>query len=214
MTNVVEPENLTFVQQQPAIQVEYKKTEQAHLCLGVRSFPRAHKDRYVIGVLTTILGGNMSSRLFTEVREKRGLAYYIKSDVNTYIDNGYLVSQSGCDINKAGEVVKVILEEYQKVASSQQPVASNELNRAKDYLIGKLALALEDSKNIASLFAEDFLMEGRLRSYDEIISGVNKVTTEDIRRVAKEIFVTQGLNLAVIGPYKEPQHFQKILTLQ
>ena len=111
--------NLTFIQQKPQLKVKYKKTEQAHLCLGVRAFPQGHQDRYVMAVLTIILGGNMSSRLFSEVREKRGLAYYIKSDISTYFDNGYLVSQAGVDIKKAEEAIKVILEEYRKIPKFQ-----------------------------------------------------------------------------------------------
>lgn len=206
-------EKLKFSQKKPAIRVRYKKTEQAHLCLGVRAFPRGHKDRYVMSVLTTILGGNMSSRLFTEVREKRGLTYYIKSDINTYFDNGYLVSQAGTDINKAKETIKVILEEYKKISNSKFPVSNEELKRAKEYLKGKLALALEDSKEVASFFVEDFLLEGKIRLIKEIIAGIEKVTLADLKRVAKEIFVNQGLNLAIIGPYKDKEKFAKLLKL-
>lgn len=207
-----DPEKLTFIQQKPALQVEFKKTEQTHLCLGVRTFPRGHKDRYVLTVLATILGGNMSSRLFTEVREKRGLAYYIKSDITTYVDNGYLMSQAGCDINKASEVVKVIINEYQKV-SEVSKVSEAELNRAKEFLKGKLALAMEDSKNIASFYTEDLLMEGRMRAMAEIIKGIESVTVGDIIRVARLIFANQGLNLAVIGPYKDESGFEKLMKI-
>jgi len=207
-------EKLSFIQQKPAIKIKYKKTEQTHLCLGVRAFPRAHKDRYVMAVLTVILGGNMSSRLFTEVREKRGLAYYIKSDISTYFDNGYLVSQAGVNINKAKEAIKVIIEEYRKVPQvSRVSRASRELRKAKEYLKGKLALGLEDSKDVAGFFVEDFLLEEKIRTPKEIIKEIEKVTLSDIQRIAKKIFVNQGLNLTVIGPYKEEGKFEKILKI-
>ncbi|GAG49266.1 unnamed protein product, partial [marine sediment metagenome] len=164
LVNKKEIKSLTFVQQKPALKLKYKKTEQTHLCLGVKAFSHGHPDRYVMAVLTTILGGNMSSRLFSEVREKRGLAYYIKSDINTYFDNGYLVSQAGVDIRKAEEAIKVILEEYKKVAKVEKVDKSRkELKRAKEYLKGKMALGLEDSKSIASLFVEDLLLEDKIR---------------------------------------------------
>jgi predicted Zn-dependent peptidase len=212
------PEKLTFVQQKPAINVEYKKTEQAHLCLGVRAFQRNHKDRYVMSILSTILGGNMSSRLFNEVREKRGLAYYIKSDINTYFDNGYLVSQAGTDVNKAAEAIKVILEEYRKVSASakasadKSKVSEAELKRAKEFLKGKLALALEDSKEICAFFTEDLLLEAKIRQPLEIIREVEKVSLDDVARVAKSIFIPQNLNLAIIGPYKDAGKFEKLLN--
>lgn len=206
---------LSFIQQKPQLKIKYKKTEQTHLCLGVRTFPRGHKDRYAMAVLTTILGGNMSSRLFTEVREKRGLAYYIKSDIASYFDNGYLVSQAGVSINKAEEAVKVILEEYNKVqsASWRIKVQSGELRRAKEYLKGKFALGLEDSKDVAGFFVEDLLLEEKIRTPKEIVKEIEKVTLLDIKKIAQKIFVNQGLNLAIIGPYKEEGKFEKILKL-
>ncbi len=204
---------LQFPQDKPALKSRFKKTEQTHFCLGVRAFKRGHKDRYILAVLATILGGNMSSRLFIEVREKRGLAYYVKTTPQAYLDNGYLVTQAGTDIGKAGEAMRVILEEYEKVASSQQPVASKELKRAKEFLKGRLILGLEDSKEVASLFSEDWLMERQIRTPDKILKEIDKVTLEDVRRVAKEIFTPKGINLAIIGPYKERdrQKFEKII---
>lgn len=202
---------LTFKQERPQLKVRYKKTEQAHLCLGVRTFPRGHQDRYVMAVLTTILGGNMSSRLFTEVREKRGLAYYIKSDINTFFDNGYLVSQAGIDISRVEETIKVILGEYNKL--KEKTAQPKELKRAKEYLKGKLALALEGSKQVASLFVEDLLLEDKIRTPKEIITGVEKVSLADLKRVAKKIFINQGINLALIGPFKDKSRFEKLVKL-
>lgn len=211
-----------FNQQTPALRLDYKKTQQAHFCLGVRAFPRAHKSRYTMAVLSTILGGSMSSRLFTEVREKRGLAYYIKSNINTYFDNGYLVVQAGTDLNKIDEAVKVIIDEFRKIASVGAGVgadqvssqnAQKELKKAKEYLKGRLALSLEDSKEIAGFFIEDLLLEKKIRSPKQIIKAVEKVSLADLQKAAKKIFTNQNLNLAVIGPYKKKERFTKILSL-
>jgi len=204
---------LDFSQQKPELKVYFKQTEQTHFCLGVRALPQAHPDRYVMAVLTTILGGNMSSRLFTEVREKRGLAYYIRSSVDTFFDNGYLVVQAGVDINKVYEAIRVVLAEFGKILSGSKEVKSQELKKAKEYLKGRLALSLEDSKDIAGLFVEDLLLEDKIRTPDEIIKGVEKVSLADIKRIGKKIFVNQGLNLCVIGPHKEEAKFAKILKM-
>lgn len=202
--------NLNFIQNQPMIKLSSKKTEQTHFCLGVRAFEQGHADRYVLAVLATILGGNMSSRLFMEVREKRGLAYYIKTDTTSYLDNGYLVVQAGTDVNKASEAVKVILNEFSQVKTQ---LTEKELKRAKNYLKGRLALGLEDSKDIASLFVEDLILEDKIRTPGEIIKRIEKVSLVDLKRVAKKIFASQGLNLAVIGPYKDEDKFKKILDI-
>ncbi len=202
---------LKFEQQRPVLAVKYKKTEQAHLCLGVRTFKRNNPDRYALSLLATILGGNMSSRLFTEVRGKRGLAYYINTAGQSYIDNGYLVTRAGTDIRKTGEAVRVIIEEYQKVSRSQLPVASKELNKAKEYVKGKLILGLEDSEEVASLYVDDLLLEGKIRTPEEILKAVDKVSIADIKKVAGEIFRPENLNMTVIGPFKDKEKFEKLL---
>ena len=199
---------LVFQQKKPAVRMIYKPTQQAHFCLGVRSFPRGHKDRYALAVLATILGGNMSSRLFTEVREKRGLAYYVKTQTNAYSDNGYLVSQAGTDINKAKEAIKVILNEYKKASFW---LTEKELKRSQEFIKGKMALALEDSKTIVTLYADDLLLEGKIRTPQMIIKKIDEVSLSDLKRVAKKIFKKQLLNLAIIGPYKNKDQFERIL---
>lgn len=202
----------TFVQTKPRLKLHYKKTEQAHFCLGVRAFKRVHPDRYALSVLATILGGNMSSRLFTEIREKRGLAYYVRTSTERFYETGNLVTQAGTDINKAQEAIKVILEEYQKVANGKWQMANSELKKAKEYLRGRLVLELEDSHFVASLYAESELLENKVRTPREIIEGIEKVTVEDVARVAQKIFLSKNLNLAIIGPYKDKEDFAKILT--
>ena len=204
-------EKLEFAQQKPALAVKYKKTEQAHLCLGARTFERNHPDRYALSVLAILLGGNMSSRLFTEVREKRGLAYYIKTGAQSYIDNGYLVTRAGTDIRKTGEAIRVIIEEYKKVKSQKLKVKNLELRKAKEYVKGKMILGLEDSEEVASLYADSLLLEGKVRTPEEILKAVDKVKIDDIIRVAGKIFRPENLNLAVIGPFKNREKFEKLL---
>ena len=213
---------LKFEQQRPVLAVKYKKTAQAHLCLGVRTFKRNNPDRYALSLLATILGGNMSSRMFTEVREKRGLAYYIKTAGQSYIDNGYLVTRAGTDIRKTGEAIKVIQEEYQKVRGSTPKashlggqakfeVRESELKKAKEYVKGKLILGLEDSEEVASLYVDDLLLEGKIRTPEEILKAVDKVSIADIKKVAGEIFRPENLNMTVIGPFKDKEKFEKLL---
>lgn len=198
-------------QKKAASLVHFKKTDQAHLCLGVRAYPLGHPDRYVLAVLANILGGNMSSRLFQEVRTKRGLAYYIHSGVEEYQDRGYMVSQAGLRIAAIEEAIKVIAEQYGLM--SAKPVSTAELRRAKDYFKGRMVLRLEDSYNVAAMYTTQEVLEKEIETPEEILEKVERVTAEDVQRVAKDIFVNQGLNLAVVGPFKEETRFDKLLQL-
>jgi len=137
-------------QSKPQSLVYHKKTDQAHLCLGVRAYDMNHPDRYVLDVLGTILGGNMSSRLFLEVREKRGLAYYIHADNEEFHDTGYFMAQAGLNLSNVDEAIRVILGEYGKMRA--KAVSAPELRRAKDYARGKMVLSLEDSFRTASYY--------------------------------------------------------------
>ncbi len=181
--------------------VQYKKTDQAHLCVGVRAYDMDHPDRYVLGVLGTILGGNMSSRLFIEVREKRGLAYSVHADNEEFHDCGYFVTQAGLRISDTSDAIKVILEEFNKTKDSL--VSTEELRRAKDYSKGKMVLALEDSFKVASFYTAQELLRHEIETPEEVLEKIEAVTAEDIQRVAKDIFVNEKLNLAIIGPFRE-----------
>ena len=200
-------------QKKPALEVVYKKTEQAHLCLGVRAYRQDHPDRFALSVLGVILGGGMSSRLFIEVREKRGLAYYVRSTSERFQDVGYFVTQAGVDLKRIEEAIDVILKEYDKVRGSRFEVRGKELKKAKEFLKGRLILELEDSKNIASLYGTQEILQNEIKTADELMQKIEKVTKEDIFRVAKDIFRQEKLNLAVIGPFKNRQQFEKLLRL-
>lgn len=198
-------------QQAPLIEVSHKKTDQAHFCLGVRSYPIGHKDRYATTVFNTIMGGNMSSRLFIEVRERRGICYYISSDNESHLDTGSWVIQAGVDVTRIEEALNVILAELKKIKI--EPVSDKELQKSKEYLKGKLALGLEDSKGVANLYGAGELLEQKIRTPDEIIEGIEKVTAADVMRVAKDILKHEKLSFAVIGPYQDKDKFKDIIKL-
>lgn len=199
-----------FFQNKPQIFLKTKKTDQTHLILGVRGNPLGHPDRYVEAILATILGGSMSSRLFIEVREKRGLAYYIHTDVEHYRDNGYLATAAGVDTRRVKEAIKIILQEYQKIVKDST-INQKELEKAKDFVKGRLVLELEDSRNVASLYGSQELLEGQIRTPEEIMAGVDQVSVSDIARVAREFFTNERLNLALIGPEQNEANLKKIL---
>ena len=198
-------------QLEPKTLLHYKKTDQTHLCLGVRGYNLFHPLRYSFEILETILGGMMSSRLFIEVREKLGMAYYIKTDVETNPDTGYLVTRAGVSNENVEKAILAILKEYKKI--SQRKISSLELKKAKDNIKGKLALLLETSDAFASFCAGQELLEKKILTPQEIFAKIDKITSNDILRVAKDIFKPEKLNLALIGPHRDKRKFQKLLKL-
>lgn len=198
------------VQNAPAVMVKYKDTQQAHLCIGVRSYNMSNPNKYKLGVLSSILGGGMSSRLFIEVREKRGLAYYVRSQNEQYNDVGNFVTQAGVDVVRIDDAIKIIIEQFVKM--TKEKVTSEELEKAKEYMKGRFILELEDSRATASMYASDELLEGELKTPEEIIKKIDVVDEDGVLEVAKDIFKEHMLNLVVIGPYKEEERFKKLLT--
>lgn len=202
-------ERFTTTQQKPSLLVYHKDTQQAHVALGMPSYHLTHPDRFKLAIMTTILGGGMSSRMFIEVREKRGLAYYVRASNEQYQDVGNFVTQAGVDVTRIDDAIKVILEQFYLL--KENGVTDEELSRAKEYLKGRLTLELEDSKSIASLFASADLLEDSIKTPEEIIAGVDAVTAEQVKEVARDIFQPNLMNLAVVGPYKEEERFKKLL---
>lgn len=196
-------------QKEPGILVHHKKTDQAHLILGFRTIARTSEQRPIIRVLNNLLGETMSSRLFTEVREKRGLAYYISSEMADFQDCGAVAVSAGVDISRAEEAVKVILDEFSKLKN--QKVVTDELLRAKENLKGRMYLGLEESFAVAEFLAEQELFWQKIDDPDELIAKYSKVTAQEIQDFAREFFISKNLNLAMIGPFKEKDKFQKIL---
>lgn len=198
-------------QSNPEVLILSKKTDQAHLALGVRAYNIFHPQRFALSVLAIILGGMMTSRLFVEVREKLGMSYYIKTYADLNPDTGTIATFAGIDNNKIYKGIEAIIKEYKKI--SQQKVSSKELDKAKNYFKGKLSLALESSDNLASFYAEEELLSGKIFTPSQIFSKIDKITREDILNVSKDIFKPEKLNLAIIGPYEDQKKFEKILKL-
>jgi len=195
-------------QNQLQIQIKNKKTEQAHFCLGYRTFSFFDERKYALNLLSIILGGGMSSRLFIQVRERRGLCYYISTGREYYSDTGNIVTQAGIvnDLPKIKEAIKVILQEQQKIVQGE--LTDEELVKAKELIKGRLLINMEDSSNVANFFANKYLLENQIITPEEIIKKVEKVTKSDIQQLAQEIFLTKNLNFALIGPF-EKNDFQE-----
>jgi len=200
-------------QDKPAVLVKQKKTEQVHVALGVRTVSLVHDDRYPLEVLAAILGGGMSSRLFHEVREKRGLAYYVRSNSEHYSDCGSLVSMAGVDPRRVGEAVRVMVNEYGKIRNPKSEIRNAELRKAKEFLKGHLVLELEDSRSVAGFYAQQELLEKKINNPNETLAKIEKITVQDVQRAAKKYLVNQGLNLAIIGNFPSGQEFQSLLKL-
>ena len=198
-------------QDKPQILIHEKKTDQAHLYIGFRAFDMFHQDRYILEVLGAILGGGMSSRMWISVREQRGLAYYVRSSDMLYSDSGYYATQAGVDNNRVEDAIKVILDEYRLIRNKK--VGLKELRKAKDMIKGRVILSMESSSVQARFYADQELFENKILTLEQIFAKIEAVTTEDIQRVARDIFKTEKLNLALIGPFKDKSRFEKLLKL-
>lgn len=191
--------------------VSYKKTEQVQMMIGVPSASLFDKDLAALSVLSVILGGNMSSRLFVNVREKRGLCYMIRSSSNPYEDAGSFTVQSGVALKSVKQALEAILAEMKRM--KVEPVSAQELKQAKDFISGKLTLSWEDSETVANYWARQFLLERKLETPIEKLAKINRVSVKDIQRVAKKLFQTKQLNLVLIGPYTSSDAFKGLLKV-
>jgi len=195
------------------LKIRHKKTDQAHLVLGFRGYNMFHEDRFAMALLANILGGTMSSRLFLSVRERLGLAYYVRASDDESSDCGYFSVSAGVDTDKAKieKTVKVILGEIRKVRA--RGVSEKELQKAKDNLRGKMALSLESSDDVASYLAGQELGRREIKKPEEILRQIDKVKKNDILRVARDIFRNEKLNLAIIGPIEDKKYLERIFKL-
>ncbi len=199
------------VQKKPQVDILYKKTEQIQACLSLPGYEYNHKNMPALNLLSIILGGNMSSRLFTEIRERRGLAYFVKTDLNIYQDTGLFMVQAGLDKTRLEEAITEILKQLKKVKS--KGITPEELQKAKDYIKGKIDLSLEDSEEQASWYTTQYLLTKKLQTPAEKLAKINKVTPAQIQKIAQELFKTRYLNLALIGPLKDKNKFKKLLKI-
>jgi len=200
------------LQQKPEIMLHFKKTDQTHFCLGVRAYGLFHPQKTALSLLSIILGGNMSSRLFIKVRERQGLAYYIHTSVDATSDTGYLVTQAGIDHKNLEKSVGLILKEYKDLKNKK--ITEKELQKAKDYLKGISTLSLESSDSQASFYASQELLEKEILTLEEKFAKIDKVSINDIKKVAEDIFSEKNLNLAVIGPFEEKEKLQHLLKIK
>lgn len=196
-------------QTKPRIFLLNKNTEQAHLALGFPAYHYDHKNLMAFYLLTVILGGNMSSRLFINIREKRGLCYFIKAAPNIYQDTGNLMIQAGLDKSRINLAIKLIIKELENIRD--EGITKDELQRAKDYLAGQLVIQLEDSENIANYFGKQEILTGQTISPKEKIKQIKQVNSEDVVRAARDIIKKEKINLAVIGPFKSAKVFEGLI---
>ncbi len=196
-------EPLIEKQTKPQVFVKTKKTEQAHFCLGYRTFSFYDERRYALNLLTVILGGGMSSRLFIQVRERRGLCYYISTAREFYHDCGNIVTQAGVnnDLDKIKLAVDTIIKEQEKIAKGD--LKKEELKKAKELIKGRLLLSMEDSFEVGLFFGRKKLLQNELVTPQEEIAKLEKVTPEEIINLAQEIFVPSRLNFTLIGPFEK-----------
>jgi predicted Zn-dependent peptidase len=191
------------------VKVQHKQSDQAHVILGVPSYPLAHPDRYALQLVATVLGGGMSSRLFTEVRERRGLAYYVYGLNHSYTDAGSLYAQAGVDIKRIDDAVSTIAAELRKIAA--EPLAAEELEKARNFAKGRFVLQLESPQGLTLFGIRKEVLERRVPDVDEVIAGLNAVTAEDVQRVAQDVVAEGRLRLALIGPFEDANHFEALL---
>jgi predicted Zn-dependent peptidase len=196
--------------ERPRVKLHTKESDQFHLRIGGDGLPIGHPDRYAVQLATTVLGGGMSSRLFSEVRERRGLAYYVFAQHGQYLDTGSLFTQAGVDLARADEAVKTILAELRRMRD--EPVPAEELAKAKSYVRGRLVLGLEDPRSIVSFGLRGLVLEGRSREVTEVLEGLTAVTAEDIQRVSGELLRPEALRFAAIGPVDDPSRFEALLN--
>lgn len=201
-------------QRRPKFKILFKETEQTHFSMGTRAFGRADPDKHALNYLHIILGGNMSSRLFRELREKRGLVYEIGTQTKKFQDTGAFVVSAGLDNKKILKSIELILKELKRI--KVRSVDKNEFDRTKEFYRGQLLLALEDTSDHMLWMGEHMITENKIPTPQEILDEIEKVTPDDITRVANRVFKDSHLNLALIGPIKKADEkaIAEVLTVQ
>jgi len=199
-------------QKAPRVLLKNQKTGQVHLILGTRAYGKPEKEKvYPLSVLSIILGGSMSSRLFINVRERQGLCYYIYSSLDSYLDTGLFAIQAGLNKDRIDFAIKAILKELKKLRDNK--ITVKELDKAKEKLRGKIVLGLEDSQIIASWFAKQELLDDKTLTPEDYLKKISKVSVDDVQNIAQELFQTDRLNLAIVGPFGDKKRFEKILKI-
>jgi len=196
-------------QKKPQALISFKKTDQTHFVLGVRSYGLLDLKGPVLSVLGGILGGGMSSRLFQKLREEMGVGYYVRAYNDSYTDHGFFQISAGVDNKRIKEVVDAVLLECKKLKNYK--VSDEELNKVKEYLIGNMKLSLESSDDIANFYGGQEILKRQIQNAEAKAKEVRSVTANQIQNLARDIFKDKNLNLALIGPFRNKAEFLKIL---
>lgn len=199
------------IQKEPQILIGQKKTDQTHLVLGFRAFDIFNKRSTTLDVMSAVLGAGMSSRLFHRLRDEMGVCYYVRSSNDEYTDHGAFAISTGVDRSRVEEVVSVLLEECARLRD--ELIGPEELQKTKDYMTGNLYLRLETSDSLAEYFGIQDILRTKIKTPEERKKEIEKVTPQDIQKVAREIFKDERLNLAIIGNIQNPKNLRKILKL-
>lgn len=192
------------------VRVETRDTEQVNLCLGVHGLSLLHPDRFVVDLLSMVLGEGMSSRLFIEIRENQGLAYDINSCTAHFMDSGAFFVSAGVDPKRLNDALQSILNELSKIRDG---VSERELNKAKELAKGRLLLALEDSRIVANWFGAQEMLTSHILTVDDVISVIDTIKPDDLRRVSQQLFTSKKLNLAIVGPVDKDEQLAKMLKI-
>ncbi len=195
----------------PRLKIEFRKTEQAHLCVGLRGLPMSDPDRFKLRILNVILGEGMSSRLFLEIREKRGLAYSVGSYTSYLRDTGAMILYAGVPPQKVVDVVSAMVQQLDLLRAKE--VSEAELSKAKEFTKGRILLRMEDTFANAEWVGHQEVLDQEVLTVDQVIAKIDAVTVNDVQQVAQRIFATENLNLAVVGPFKQERPFQASLRL-
>ena len=198
-------------QTKPAAKVQYKDTDQTHLNIAIRAYPLGSKQLPALKILNILLGGNMSSRLFINIREKEGLCYYINSHIEAYTGCGYLSLKAGVDNKRSSRAVELIIKELRALRANG--VTKEEFKKARDYFEGTLALSLETSDELAFWVGGQMMQTGKIKTPEEALMEIKRVTLPDVAHVARAVLNNKRLNLTIIGPYKDARNFEKLLRI-
>lgn len=196
-------------QEKPAVGLQFKKTDQTHLVLGVRAFDMFDPRRYAASVLGNILGAGLSCRLFQRLREEMGLAYYVGAGPELFTDHGYFASSAGVDNKRVEQAILAILEEFAK--TTKELINESELAKAKNHIRGSLILNLETTDDLASFYGPQELLRRKIKTPEELLAEIEKISAEDLLNVARDVFKEEHLNLSLIGPFEDKEKFEKLL---
>ncbi|MBI2024162.1 insulinase family protein [Candidatus Giovannonibacteria bacterium] len=208
-TKIAKPE-IRENQSRPQVKFKKKNVDQTHLRIGVRGYDMFDEKRYALTVLQTILGGNWSSRLWTELREKRGLTYYVRAFQENYTDSGYMMAAAGVPHDKVAEASQKIIDVFRDVRT--KGVSEAEIKFAKEYLRGSMALAFESTDEIATFLSSQELFYNKIMTPEEVLAKIEKVKRSEIMKVAREIFMPEKINLAAISPEENIKFYERVLA--